>query len=121
MTTRSRDARIIFVMAGSEEEASTIARALLDDKLIACANILGPVRSMYYWRGAKEEAQEYLIMLKSRASLYPKIEKKVRELHSYEVPEILALAPSAGSKPYLEWIAASTLSPALARRGVPHR
>jgi periplasmic divalent cation tolerance protein len=121
MITRPRDVRIVLVMAASEDEAATIARALLEAKLAACANVLGPVRSMYHWRGAIEEAQEYLIMLKTRANLYQRIERKVRELHSYEVPEILALTPSAGSKPYLEWISASTLSPIRARRAAPRR
>jgi periplasmic divalent cation tolerance protein len=116
MSTRPRDARIVLAMAASEEEATKIARALLAAKLVACANILGPVRSMYHWRGVLEEAQEYLIMLKTRAGLYPKVEQRVRELHSYENPEIIALMPSAGSKAYLEWISASTIGPVPSRR-----
>jgi periplasmic divalent cation tolerance protein len=95
-------------MAGSEEEAAKIARALVEERLAACANIIGPVRSIYRWRGAIEDEREYLIMVKTRARLYPVLERRVKELHSYEVPEIVAIALAAGSRRYVEWIFEST-------------
>lgn len=121
MTVAAGNPGIVFVMAANEDEAAKIARALVEERLAACVNILGPIRSIYRWRGAIEDAREHLLMIKSRARLFSKIERKVRELHSYEVPEIIALPIARGSKPYLDWIFESTAAqrarPALARRG----
>ncbi|MGH7840336.1 MAG: divalent-cation tolerance protein CutA [Candidatus Binataceae bacterium] len=108
MVAQARAVRVVLVMAGSEREAAKIARVLLEEKLAACVNILGPVRSTYHWQGAIESASEHLLMIKTRSRLYRRLERRVRELHDYEVPEILAFTPAAGSKPYLEWIFAST-------------
>jgi periplasmic divalent cation tolerance protein len=105
MAVKTPGAGVVFVMAGGDEEAEKIARALVDEKLAACANIIGPVRSIYRWRGAVEGAREYLIMIKTRISSFRRIERRVRELHSYEVPEVIALRVAAGSRPYLDWIA----------------
>ncbi len=80
------------------------------------SNIIAPVRSIYRWRGAIEEAREHWIVIKTRKELYSMVERRVRELHSYEVPEILALTPSAGSTAYLEWILASTSGATAPRR-----
>jgi len=110
----AQNARIVFVMAGSEEEAAKIARTLVEERLAACANIIGPVRSIYRWRGAVEDAREYMIMVKTRGRLYPGVERRVKELHSYEVPEIVAIGLAAGSRRYVEWIFESTA--AVARR-----
>jgi periplasmic divalent cation tolerance protein len=109
---------VIFVMAGTETEAGHIAQALVTERLAACANIVGPVRSIYRWRGAIEEAREYWMVVKTRRELYSMVERKVRELHSYEVPEILALEPVAGSSAYLDWIVESTAGAAPRRRRV---
>src|SRR6266478_7981801 len=78
-------------ISGSEDEAASIARTLVDERLAACVNIIGPARSIYRWRGAVEDAREYLLLLKTSARLYTKVERRVRELHSYEVPEVVAL------------------------------
>jgi periplasmic divalent cation tolerance protein len=104
----ARTARLVLVMAGSEDEAATIARTLVDERLAACVNIIGPVRSIYRWRGAVEHAREHLLLIKTRARLYTKVERRVRELHSYEVPEVVALPFASGSHPYLEWLFEST-------------
>ncbi len=114
-TKRSR-ASVMFVMAGAEEEAEKISRALIEENLAACANIIGPVRSIYRWQGKVEDAREYLIMIKTRTSLTSRIERAVGKLHSYEVPEIIALPIAAGSTPYLEWIAENTAAPKRTRR-----
>ena len=116
MTTNARNTLVVFVMAGKKTEAETIARTLVSEQLAACANIVGPVRSIYRWRGAVEEAREYLIMIKTRKALYSTLERRVRELHSYDVPEILALGPSTGSASYLDWILDSTIGADSLRR-----
>jgi periplasmic divalent cation tolerance protein len=108
MPARARDARVVLLTAGSEEQANMIARALVAESLAACVNVIGPIRSIYRWRGAVEEENEYLLLAKTRASLYSSLERRARELHSYEVPEVLALSPHDGSAPYLRWLTEST-------------
>jgi periplasmic divalent cation tolerance protein len=100
--------RVILVTAGSEELAVVIARALVDERLAACVNIVGPVRSIYRWRDGVEDDREYLLIIKTRALLYMKVETRVRELHTYEVPEVLALNADRGSPPYIQWMLDST-------------
>jgi len=121
MAAAANNPRMVFVMAGNEDEAAKIARALVEERLAACVNILGPVRSVYRWRGAIEDEREYLLVIKSQARLYSRVERKVRELHSYEVPEIIAVAITQGSKPYLDWLIESTATrrahPTSRRRG----
>ena len=104
----ARTARLVLVMAGSEDEAASIARTLVDERLAACVNIIGPARSIYRWRGAVEDAREYLLLIKTRIRLYTRVERRVRELHSYEVAEVVALPFASGSHPYLEWLFEST-------------
>lgn len=102
--------------AGREQEARSIARQLVDERLAACVNIVGPIRSVYRWRDAIEDEPEFLLLIKTRASLVARVERRVIELHSYEVPELLAIAPSGGSAAYLRWLLESTASkPAAAR------
>ena len=93
---------------GREQEARSIARQLVEERLAACVNILGPIRSVYRWRGAVEEEPEFLLLIKTRAILLPRLERRLIELHSYEVPEMLAIAPSAGSPDYLAWLVEAT-------------
>jgi periplasmic divalent cation tolerance protein len=100
--------RVIFVTAGSEDQAVAIARALVGERLAACVNIVGPVRSIYRWRDSVEDDREYLLIIKTRALLYMKVETRVRELHTYDVPEVLALNADRGSPPYIQWILDST-------------
>ncbi len=100
--------RVILTTTGVEEQALSIARALVSERLAACVNIVGPVRSVYRWRDAIEDDREYLLLIKTRATLYMKVERRIRELHTYEVPEVLALAADRGSPPYLEWLLEST-------------
>jgi periplasmic divalent cation tolerance protein len=95
---------IVMVTTASKEEAQTIAQRLLDAKLIACANIIGPIQSHFHWSGKIDKAEEYLVLMKSRRDLFEKLSEIVKALHSYEVPEILALPVVAGSKAYLEWL-----------------
>ena len=107
MATPTTGASIVFVMAGAADEAAKIAHSLVNERLAACVNIVGPVRSIYRWQGAIEEAGEHLLVIKTRASLYAALERRVIELHSYEVPEVIALRIARGSKAYLDWLTAS--------------
>ena len=108
-------ARIVFVMAGNEAEASTIARTLVEERLAACVILIAPVHSIYRWRGAIEESSECLLLIKTPARHYAKLERRIKQLHSYEVPEIIAVPLVQGSKHYLKWIADSTKPQATAR------
>lgn len=95
---------VVLVTTPSKQEAEKITRQLLDLKLIACGNIIGPVTSIFRWAGKVEEAEEYLTIMKSRRDLFGKLTDAVKALHSYEVPETLALPVVEGSKAYLDWL-----------------
>ena len=95
---------IVLVTASSKQEADDITQRLLELRLIACANIVGPVSSHFHWKGKVERADEFLVLIKSRLDLFETISETVSKLHSYEVPEILALPVIAGSKSYLGWL-----------------
>src|SRR5690348_12953292 len=101
MTAAARDFTMVFVMAANEDEAERIAQVLVSERLAACVNIAGPVRSVYRWRGKIEEAGEYLLVIKAAKRHFSKLERKVRDLHTYEVPEIIAVTLVQGSKPYV--------------------
>jgi len=94
---------IVLVTAASKKKAENIAQRLLKERLIACANI-GPVSSLFHWSGKTERAEEYLILMKSRKDLFEKLAETVKAMHSYEVPEILALPIVESSKAYLDWL-----------------
>lgn len=95
---------LIFITAKNSREANRIAEALIRKKLAACVNIAGRVNSIFRWQGKIDHAKEVLLIAKSRKDKLPKILKTVKSLHSYEVPEIIALAIIGGYRPYLEWI-----------------
>ena len=95
---------IVLVTTASKNEAENIIQHLLDEKLIACANIIGPVTSFFRWSGKVEKAEEWLMLMKTRRDLFEKLAEAVKALHSYEVPEILALPVVEGSKAYLDWL-----------------
>lgn len=105
---RASAARLVLVTAGSERQALGIARTLVEERLAACVNVVGRVRSVYRWREAVEEAREYLLIIKTRAVLYPRVEQRVRKLHTYEVPEILSIALDQGHQAYVKWLFDST-------------
>ncbi len=99
---------VVLVTAGSADEAARVGRTLVDERLVACANVVGPIRSIYRWEGAVDEAAEHLLVMKARAADVTAIDARVRALHSYDVPEVLALPVVGGSAAYLAWVAAST-------------
>ena len=101
------DKRIILTTAGSEAEAHKIAQALVERRLAACVNIVGPIQSVYRWKGAVESAPEHLLVIKTTAAAFPRVRDAIRELHSYELPECVMLQIENGSEEYLRWIAES--------------
>ncbi len=95
---------IVFMTASSEEEAVKIAKALVEEKLAGCVNIIRNIRSIYSWQGKIEDEAEVLMAAKTRRDLFKALSKKVKELHSYTVPEIIAMPIIKGSKDYLRWL-----------------
>jgi periplasmic divalent cation tolerance protein len=108
MPVPATDARLVLSTVGSREEAEQIARALLDDHLAACVNIIPGLTSIYRWKGDVETASEVLLLIKTTAVNLDRLESALRRLHSYEVPEFLVLTPDSASKPYLDWLMQST-------------
>ncbi len=92
---------------GSEEEAERIAAALVERRLAACLQIVGPIASRYRWQGKVETAREWLCLAKTEVSRYAEVESAIRELHSYDEPEIVATPIVAGSAGYLSWLSES--------------
>jgi periplasmic divalent cation tolerance protein len=101
------EALIVFCSCADEKEAERIAHAAVEGRLAACATITGRVRSVYRWQGAIETAQEVLLLLKTTAGRLPQLEALIASLHSYDTPEILAVAVAEGSEKYLAWVAES--------------
>lgn len=99
---------IIFVTCASKDEAEKIADALLAKRLVACGNVVGGIESKFWWKGKIDSAKETLLVLKTTSTNFQAVEKEVKRLHSYDVPEIIALPIVAGSKDYLNWINDST-------------
>jgi periplasmic divalent cation tolerance protein len=95
---------IILVTTKDKQEAERISQLLLKERLIACANIVSPVTSFFYWSGQTERAEECLIVMKSRRDLFGQVAESVKRSHSYEVPEVLALPIVDASKAYLDWM-----------------
>ncbi len=113
---------LALVTAAGEEQALAIARALVAERLAACVNLVAGVRSIYRWRAAIEDDREWLLLIKTTAARFAALERRVRELHSYETPEVIALPIAAGSPPYLEWLVEMVAAPvAPARRTVARR
>jgi periplasmic divalent cation tolerance protein len=95
---------IVFVTTANKVEAEKISQALLQEKLIACANIINPVTSFFHWKGNVDCSEECLVVMKSRRDLFRQLMTRVKALHSYKVPEILALPIVESSADYLAWM-----------------
>jgi periplasmic divalent cation tolerance protein len=105
------DKLVVLVACRSAKEAERIARALVQARLAACGNILqSPVRSIYRWKGKVESAKEFLLLIKTSRRRFPELQNSIKRLHSYEVPEIIALPIAAGSQGYLSWLTESIAS-----------
>jgi periplasmic divalent cation tolerance protein len=101
------DKRIVLSTAGSEDEARKIAHHLVEHHLAACVNIVPRIESIYRWQGKMESSREWLLVIKTTAEKFPAVRDAIRELHSYELPECIAMRVEDGSAEYLEWIAGS--------------
>ena len=99
---------VVYVTAGSSTEGERLARALVEERLAACVNRIAPVHSFYRWEGKLEQSEEQLLIIKTQRRLFAALEKRVRELHSYAVPEIVALPIIDGSQDYLRWLSEQT-------------
>ena len=98
------DKIVVLTNCGSADEAAKIARALVEKKLAACVNVMPAVRSFYRWKGAIEDEQESLLVIKSSRALFNDLRVEIEKLHSYEVPEVIAVPIVDGSEGYLEWL-----------------
>lgn len=101
------DKRIVLSTAGSEDEARKIAQHLVESQLAACVNIIPHIESVYRWQGKVESSHEWLLIVKTSGGLFHAVRDAIRELHSYELPECVAIAIEDGSNEYLEWLADS--------------
>jgi len=94
----------VITAAATRADTQAIATAVVEQRLAACAQVIGPITSTYWWQGKVETAEEWLCVMKSRQDLYQELEKAIRQVHPYEVPEILAVPVVQGSQDYLEWM-----------------
>jgi periplasmic divalent cation tolerance protein len=99
---------VVLMTAPDADVAGRIANTLVDERLVACANILPGLRSIYRWEGKVCDEPEVLCLMKSRLDLFPALRDRITNLHPYQVPEIVALPLVAGSTPYLDWVRQST-------------
>ena len=99
--------RVVFVTVPTREEGQSIARDLLERRLCACVNIVDRVSSFFWWEGKIDTAQEFLLVIKTRATLVKKVTSAVKALHSYKVCEVIAVPIQGGNRDYLNWIGAS--------------
>lgn len=98
------DKIVVLSACDSEDEASQVARALVEKRLAACVNIIAGARSIYRWKDSIEDSPEWLLVIKSRRGLFPALRAEFRKLHSYEVPELIALPVVEGAGNYLAWL-----------------
>jgi periplasmic divalent cation tolerance protein len=108
MTERAEDYAVALITAGSKEQAMKIARALVEERLVACCNIVDPITSVYRWEGKICEDPEALIVAKTRAEHVERVAARVKELHTYSCPETIAIPLVAGAPWYLKWLGEST-------------
>ena len=97
-------ARVVFCTARNRREAERLSRQLVEERLAACVSVAPGLKSRYRWKGKIEVASEVLLIIKTSAARYPKLEKRLKALHSYTVPEILAMPVIAGNPDYLKWL-----------------
>jgi periplasmic divalent cation tolerance protein len=100
-----------YITCKNRSEAKKIGKVLLQDKLAACVNIFDNMNSMYWWKGKIEDANETVLIAKTTKKLFPKLSKKVKAIHSYEVPCILQIPITDGNKEYVDWLLENIKSP----------
>ncbi len=94
----------VFTTVEKKEDAEKIANVAVEKRLAGCVQILGPIKSIYWWKGKIENADEYLCIIKSKKSLYDELERVIKEIHPYQTPEIIAVPIVAGYEGYLKWL-----------------
>jgi periplasmic divalent cation tolerance protein len=99
---------IVLVTAGTPDEATVIGRTLVEERLVACVSIVPRIRSIYWWKGEICDEEEYLLVMKTQSDLFPAVQARVRQMHSYEVPEIIAFQVGEGLPEYLKWVLENT-------------
>src|SRR5678816_1250174 len=104
MAADSSDVRVALVTAPDDAVAASIARTLVEERLVACANLVANVRSIYRWQGSVEDQREVMLVLKTRADRVDALAERLRALHPYDVPELLVLGVETGLAPYLDWV-----------------
>lgn len=100
--------RFVYMTAGSQEEARRIGRTLVEERLAACVNILAGMNSMYWWEGAVQDDEETVLIAKTRTELLERLTERVRSLHSYQCPCVVALPIEGGNPAYLQWLGEET-------------
>ena len=95
---------LVLTTIGSEEDAARLGRNLVEKRLVVCVNVIGPARSIFLWKGKVEDESERLLLMKTRADRYVDLETNIKELHPYEIPEIIAIPIERGSQDYLAWV-----------------
>lgn len=98
------DTLIVFVTCPDAETAVNLARSLVEERLVACGNVVTGLRSIYRWQGRVHDENEVLLLLKTTSHRYPALEARIRALHPYQVPEVLAVSPTCGLAAYLTWV-----------------
>ena len=101
---KEADEIVVLITVGTEEEAQRIARALLEQRKAACVNIIPGVSSLFWWKGELDSAQESLLVVKTKKSVLNEVTRLVKEIHSYDIPEVIAVPIVGGNQDYLEWI-----------------
>ncbi len=117
MSESRTSARIVVTTASNADEAALLARALVEERLAACATLIPGVESVYHWEGQIESSTEALLLIKTGSDQLAALEVRLRELHSYQIPEFLVLSVESGSHPYLEWLYASLRKPQVTGSG----
>lgn len=115
MAETSSAAIVALLTAGSQEEASRLAEMLVGSHLAACVQILPQMESVYRWQGRVQREPEFLLLAKTTAACFDELEREVRALHTYDVPEIVALSVTHISAPYLEWLTSNAFPPLVSR------
>jgi periplasmic divalent cation tolerance protein len=110
------DKRIVLSTAGSENEARKIAHHLVEQKLAACVNIVPQIESIYRWQGKVESSREWLLLIKTTAEKFAGVRKAIAKLHSYDLPECIAISIEDGSRDYLKWLDDSVMGSKKVRR-----
>jgi periplasmic divalent cation tolerance protein len=95
---------VVLSNCGSEEEARRVARALVEARFAACVNIVPGIRSIYHWKGSVQEEGEWMLVIKSTRAMFEQLSAQLKKIHSYEVPEVLAIPVVDGDPSYLEWM-----------------